>query len=243
MKKLLSLLVLTGVSFISASISFAQEAVTDAAGGSVIHQELKQRFIQGDVVWMTPILIVLVMGLALCIERILYVNLAAISSSKFLKKVEDALESGGIDAAKDVCRNTRGPVASIFYQGLERYDEGLDMVEKAIVSYGGVQVGRLEKNLSWISLFIALSPNLGFLGTVVGIIIAFDDISRAGDISPTIVADGMKVALLTTVFGLVAAMILQMFYNYIVTRIEAVTNDMEDASISIVDMLYRYSKK
>ena len=243
MKKLLSLLVLTGMSFISASISFAQEVVTDAAGGAVIHQELKHRFIEGDVVWMTPILIALVIGLALCIERILYVNLAAINSSKFLKKVEDALESGGIDTAKEVCRNTRGPVASIFYQGLERYNEGLDMVEKTIVSYGGVQVGRLEKNLSWISLFIALSPNLGFLGTVVGIIIAFDDISKAGDISPTIVADGMKVALLTTVFGLVAAMILQMFYNYIVTRVEAVTNDMEDASISIVDILYRYSKK
>ena len=236
-------MVLTGVSFISASVSFAQEVATDSAGGAVIHQELKQRFIEGDVIWMTPILVVLVMGLALCIERILYVNMAAINSNKFLKKVEDALASGGVDAAKEVCRNTRGPVASIFYQGLERYNEGLDMVEKTIVSYGGVQVGRLEKNLSWISLFIALSPNLGFLGTVVGIILAFDDIAKAGDISPTIVADGMKVALLTTVFGLVAAMILQMFYNYVVTRIEAVTNDMEDASISIVDILYRYSKK
>lgn len=249
MKKLFSSLVLSGMYFVSASVCFAQdvaaqaEQIAESTGGSPVHQELKKRFIEGGVEWMTPILAVLIVGLALAIERILFVNLSAINSGKFLKKVEDALANGGVEEAKKICRETKGPVASIFYQGLERYDDGLEIVEKSIVSYGQVQVGRLEKNLNWLSLFIALAPNLGFLGTVVGIVLAFDDISKAGDISPTIVADGMKVALVTTIFGLISAMILQVFYNYILSRIEDVVNDMENSSISMVDILYRYSKK
>ena len=242
MKKLISLLVVFGVFFLTASVSFAQEATT-SGGDQVVHQMLKQRFLEGGVTFMTPILLALIVGLALCIERILYVNLSVINAEKFLSKVEEALNQGGLEAAKDVCRNTKGPVASIFYQGLERYNEGLDVVEKSIVSYGSVHAARLEKNLSWITLFIALAPNLGFMGTVIGIIVAFDDISKAGDISPNIVADGMKVALVTTVFGLITAMILQLFYNYILTRVEVVVNDMEDASISIMDILIKYSKK
>ncbi|MDD4031633.1 MAG: MotA/TolQ/ExbB proton channel family protein [Bacteroidales bacterium] len=239
MKNLISLLVVFGVFFLMTSVCFAQE-VTTSGGDQVVHQMLKQRFIEGGVAWMTPILLVLIVGLALCIERILYVNLSAINAEKFLLKVEEALNQSGIEGAKDICRNTKGPVASIFFQGLDRYSEGLDVVEKSIVSYGSIHAARLEKNLSWITLFIAMAPNLGFLGTVIGIVYAFDDISKAGDISPTIVADGMRVALITTIFGLITAMILQVFFNYIVTRIERIVNDMEDASISIMDILIKY---
>jgi biopolymer transport protein ExbB len=166
-------------------------------------------------------------------------NLATINTTKFLTQVEDALKSGGVEAAKDVCRNTRGPIASIFYQGLDRSEEGIDMVEKSVVSYGGVQMGQLEKGLSWISLFIALAPMLGFLGTVIGMIQAFDKIVEDGQVSPTTVADGIKVALLTTVFGLIAAIFLQIFYNYIVSKIDGLVNEMEDASISLVDMMLK----
>lgn len=242
MKKLISLLVVFGVFFFAASIGFAQEAAT-SGGQTVIHQVLKQRFIEGGVGFMSAILAVLIVGLALCIERIIYVNLSVINSEKFLNEVESALNEGGIEAAKDVCRRKKGPVASIFYQGLERYNEGLDVVEKSIVSYGSVHAARLEKNLTWVGLFIAMAPNLGFMGTILGIIQAFDDIAAAGDVSPQIVASGMKVALITTVMGLLTAMILQLFYNYILSRIEAVVNDMEDASISIMDILIAYSKK
>ena len=153
--------------------------------------------------------------------------------------MEDAIKTGGVEKAKELCRDTKGPLASVFYQGLDRYDEGLDSVEKAVVSYGGVQMAKLETNLTWISLFIALSPSLGFLGTVIGMVQAFDDIERAGDISPTIVAGGMKVALLTTVFGLISAMILQVFYNYLLTKVDSIVNDMEDATISFMDILVK----
>jgi biopolymer transport protein ExbB len=202
-------------------------------------QTLKQKYIEGDPVWMTPVLICLIIGMALSIERIVYLNLATINTKKFLGEVESALNNGGVNAAKDLCRNTRGPIASIFYQGLDRADEGIDMVEKSVVSYGGVQMGLLEKGLSWISLFIALSPMLGFLGTVVGMIFAFDKIVEDGQVSPTTVAGGIKVALLTTVFGLIAAMVLQVFYNYIVAKIDGLVNEMEDASISLVDMMLK----
>lgn len=203
------------------------------------HQVLKSKFIQGGAGWMTPILIVLILGLALCIERIIYLNLASTNTTKLLNKVESELQSNGVTAAKEVCKNTRGPVASIFYQGLDRYSEGLDIVEKSIVSYGGVQMARLESNLTWITLFIALAPMLGFLGTVVGMVQAFDAIESAGDISPTVVAGGMKVALLTTVFGLIVAIILQVIYNYLVSKVESIVNVMEDASISFMDILVR----
>jgi biopolymer transport protein ExbB len=206
------------------------------------HQVLKNYFIQGGAGFMAIILICLIFGLAISIERTLYLNLSATNTKKLLNRLESALEAKGIEAAKEVCTETRGPVASIFYQGLTRYDEGLEMVEKSVVSYGGVLMGRMESGLSWISLFIATAPMLGFLGTVIGMVQAFDAIEAAGDISPTIVAGGIKVALLTTVFGLIVAIILQLFYNYLVSKIDSLVNDMEDSSISFVDILSKYKK-
>lgn len=201
------------------------------------HQVLKEKFIEGGAGFMAIVLLCLIFGLALSIERIIYLNLSTTNTTKLLNKVENAIESEGVEAAKEVCKNTRGPVAGIFYQGLDKYDEGIDMVEKSIISYGGVLTGRLEKGLSWISLFISLAPNLGFMGTVIGMIAAFDNIAVVGDISPAVVADGIKVALLTTVFGLITAVILQIFYNYCVAKIDALVNDMEDSTISLIDML------
>ena len=205
-----------------------------------LHYTLKDKFIQGGAVWMTPVLICLILGLAFVIERIFYLNLSSVNSKKLLDKVENTLKTKGVDAAKELCRDTKGPLAAVFFQGLDRYDEGLDSVEKSLTSYGAVQMAKLENNMTWISLFIALAPSLGFLGTVIGMVQAFDDIERAGDISPTIVAGGMKVALLTTVFGLITAMILQVFYNYLLTRIDAIVNDMEDATISFMDILVKH---
>jgi biopolymer transport protein ExbB len=216
---------------------------TANTGGATFTNELKVRFIEGDPFWMGTVLICLILGLALIIERIVYLNLATTNTKKLLEKVDSALKSGGLEAAKEVCRNTRGPVASIFYQGLDRAEDGVDMAEKAVVSYGGVQMGLLEKGMSWIALFIALAPMLGFMGTVVGMIQAFDAIASAGTISATVVAGGIKVALLTTVFGLVVAIILQVFYNYLLSKIDGLVNNMEDASISLIDMIYKHSKK
>jgi len=204
------------------------------------HQVLKEQFIDGGAGFMGIVLLCLILGLALAIERIIYLNLSTTNNQKLLKKVEDALANGGVDAAKEICRNTKGPVAGIFYQGLDRVNEGLDTVEKSIVSYGSVMMGRLEKGVSWISLFIALAPMLGFMGTVIGMIQAFDAIAAAGDISPTIVASGIKVALLTTVFGLIVAIILQLFYNYIISKVDSLVNDMEDSTISFIDMLAKH---
>ena len=201
------------------------------------HQVLKEKFIEGGAGFMGVVLIALILGLALCIERIIYLNLATTNTEKLLADIDESLKSGGVDSAKEVCRNTPGPVASIFYQGLERSSEGLEMVEKSIVSYGSVQMGRLERNTSWISLFIALAPMLGFMGTVIGMIGAFDAIEANNNISPALVAGGIKVALLTTVFGLIVAMILQVFYNYIISKIDSLVNTMEDASITLIDIL------
>ncbi len=213
-----------------------------AAADQTFQQIIKQKFIEGGPEFMGIVLIALILGLAICIERIIYLNMATTNNNKLLNDIESALNSGGVEAAKEVCRNTRGPVASIFYQGLDRMEEGLEMVEKSIISYGSVQMGQLEKGISWISLFIALAPMLGFMGTVIGMIGAFDAIEAAGDISPSLVAGGIKVALLTTVFGLIVAMILQIFYNYIVAKVDSIVNSMEDASISLVDLLYKYKK-
>lgn len=207
-----------------------------------MHKALKQKFIEGDAMWMAPVAFALILGLALSIERIIYLSLSSTNTKKLLENIDEAWVKGGVNAAMEVCQNTRGPVASIFYQGLSRHDEGIEVVEKSVASYGGVQLGLLEKNLTWISLFIALSPSLGFLGTVIGMIQAFDKIQQVGDISATVVAGGIKVALLTTVFGLISAMILQVFYNYILTIIESLTNDMEDASISLLDIIVKHSK-
>ena len=254
MKKLIALLSIAGImTFGLNSVVFAQDGTSnaaqttmqadDAAAPLTFHETIKEKFIEGGPEFMGIVLLTLIFGLAIAIERIIYLTLSGTNSKKLLAQIDDALKTGGIEAAKDICRDTRGPVASIFYQGLLRYDQGVDEVEKSIVSYGSVITGRLESGVSWISLFIALAPMLGFMGTVIGMIQAFDDIAAAGDISPQIVASGIKVALLTTVFGLIVAMILQIFYNYIISKIDSLVNDMEDTSISFMDMLNKYAKK
>ena len=230
----------------ASTLNAGEELIVDAISDpeatekQSFQQVLKENFIAGGWQFMGIVLLALVLGLAMCIERIIYLNLATTNNQKLLNKVESALESGGIDSAKEICKNTRGPIASIFFQGLERYNEGIEIVEKSIVSYGSVLMGRLEKGLSWISLFIAIAPMLGFMGTVIGMIGAFANIEAAGDISATIVASGIKVALLTTVFGLIVAIILQIFYNYLVAKVDSIVNDMEDSTISFIDILTRY---
>ena len=206
-------------------------------------QILKEKFIEGGAFFMSFVLLALVLGLALVIERIIYLTFAQTNTEKLLEEVEGALNNGGVEAAKEVCRNTRGPVATIFFEGLDHYDEGMDMVDKSIMSVGSVENGKLEKGVSWISLFIALAPMLGFMGTVIGMIGAFDAIEAAGDINPSLVAGGIKVALLTTVFGLITAIILQIFYNLIVAMIDGIVIKMEDASISFMDLLVEHNKK
>ncbi len=260
MKKLF-LIVAVAIFSLGTVNAFAQETTTPATEETAVVEETvvdevpasdtqlaeakpmhQVKFLEGGWEWMLPVLLCLVFGLAIAIERMLYLSLSTINSKKLIAQVEEALKKGGIEAAKEVCRNKRGPVASIFYQGLDRYNQGLDSVEKAVVSYGSVQTGRMESGLSWIGLFIALSPMLGFMGTVVGMIEAFDAIQAAGDISPTLVAGGIKVALLTTLLGLIAAVILQLFYNYIVSKIDSLVNDMEDSSITLMDILTAYKK-
>ena len=218
------------------------EAAEELAG-EPMHFALMKKFLEGGWEWMLPVLVCLVLGLAIAIERILYLTFAQINTKKFVAEVEQALNTQGVEAALELCRNTRGPIASIYYQGLLRYDQGLEAVEKAVVSYGSVQQGHLESGLSWISLFIALSPSLGFMGTVVGMIQAFDDIQAQATISPAVVAGGIKVALLTTLMGLISAVILQIFFNYILSKIEGLVVKMEDTSITLVDMLTAYSKR
>ena len=269
MKKLFAFVAVFGMLFIGASVNaFAQDepqdttaieqvaeetpatleegmesvTATESEGGE-LHKNIKINFVEGGAQFMGVILMTFILGLAIAIERIIYLNLATANTDKLLKKIEDALESGGVAEAKDVCRNTRGPVASIFYQGLDRANEGIEMAEKSIISYGGVQMGLLEKNLSWISLFIAIAPMLGFMGTVIGMIEAFDQIEQAGNVSAGLVAGGIKIALITTVTGLIVAVILQVFYNTILSKIDSLTNQMEDASISLVDILVKHNLK
>jgi biopolymer transport protein ExbB len=214
------------------------EEVADDPG---FHQIVKEQFIAGGWEFMGIVLLCLILGLAVAIERIITLNLATTNVRKLLSQVEDALSAGGVEAAKDVCRNTQGPVASIFVQGLMRMSEGIEMVEKSIIAYGSVEMGKLEKGMVWISLFISLAPMLGFMGTVIGMIGAFDAIAEAGDVSPALVAGGIKIALLTTVGGLIVAVILQLFYNYLVSKIDSLVNSMEDASISLIDILVKQS--
>ncbi|MBP3714989.1 MAG: MotA/TolQ/ExbB proton channel family protein [Phocaeicola sp.] len=250
MKKLFAILALMGVLTLgSVPVMAQEEAQTEPAATEVaveeggIHKEIKTKFIEGSAGFMSLVAIALVIGLAFCIERIIYLSLAQVNTKKLMKSIEENLEKGDLEGAKAVCRNTRGPVASICYQGLMRADQGLDVVERSVTAYGGVQAGYLEKGCSWITLFIAMSPSLGFLGTVIGMVQAFDNIQQAGDISPTVVAGGMKVALITTIFGLIAALILQVFYNYILSKIEELTSDMEDSSITLLDMITKYNLK
>ena len=226
----------------TSAVAFAQDAAAPVAEQS-FHQALKIKFIEGSADFMSLVAIALILGLAFVLERIIYLNLADTNPDKLLQGIEAALDKGDVEAAKAIARDTRGPIASIAYQGLMRINQGIDVVEKSIVSYGGVQGGLLEKNMSWITLFIAMAPSLGFLGTVVGMIMAFDKIEQVGDISPTVVAGGMKVALITTVGGLVVALILQIFYNYLLSKLEAILNKMEDASITLLDMVIKYDVK
>lgn len=265
MKRLFSIMVVAAITLIGANVTNAAPAISMAASNTVeaqvistviqddagegsaeqrgFHQELKQRFIEGGPAFMGVVLLCLILGLAIAIERIIFLNLSTTNNKKLAQEVQAALNEGGIEAAKEVCRNTRGPVASIYYQGLDRSTENIEDAEKAVVAYGGVQMGHLERNVSWISLFIALAPMLGFMGTVIGMIVAFDRIEAAGDMNPALVAGGIKVALLTTVFGLIVAMILQVFYNYIIAKIDSIVNGMEDASITLIDMLVDHKNK
>jgi biopolymer transport protein ExbB len=204
-----------------------------------MHQLLKDMFVEGSVGFMSLVAIALVLGLAFCIERIIYLSLSEINAKKLLEDIEKKVEEGDVEGAKTLCRNTRGPVASICYQGLLRINEKMDDIERSIMSYGSVQLAKLEKGCSWITLFIAIAPSLGFLGTVIGMVMAFDQIEEAGDISPTIVAAGMKVALITTIFGIVVALVLQLFYNFILSKIEHLTSQMEESAISLMDIILK----
>ena len=262
MRKLFALIAVFGMLTIGASKLMAQEEEAAAPAEQTeqpeqltasmeeediestwLHAAIKQKFIEGGAGFMAAVVLCLIFGLAIAIERVIYLNLSDTNTKKFIAGFEDALNNSGLEAAKEYCRNTRGPIASIFYQGLERYDQGMDMVEKSVVSYGSVQMGLMEKGLTWIGLFIALAPMLGFMGTVIGMIGAFDNIQAAGDMSPALVAGGIKVALITTVGGLIVAMILQIFYNYCTAKIEGIVNNMEDASVSMLDILIKYEQK
>lgn len=204
------------------------------------HQQLKSKFIEGNAGFMSLVALALVIGLAFCIERIIYLSLSEINAKKFMADLDDKLMAGDVEGAKTMCRETRGPVASICYQGLLRISESIDNIERSVVSYGTVQSANLEKGCSWITLFIAMAPSLGFLGTVIGMVMAFDQIQTAGDINPTIVASGMKVALITTIFGIIVALVLQIFYNYILSKIDHITSQMEESAISLLDSVMKY---
>ncbi len=233
----------------SAAAEAPAEEVSEAADETEVEETgfykgVKKKFIEGDAGFMALVSVALILGLAFCIERIVYLSLSKINSQKMIEDIEEALlQKNDIEAAKEIARETRGPIASIFYQGLLRMNEGADQVEKTVVAYGAVQASNLEKNCSWITLFIGMAPSLGFLGTVFGMVQAFDDIQKAGDISPTVVAGGMKVALLTTIFGIIVALVLQVFYNYILAEIEGLTSKMEDSTISLLDIVAKYNLK
>ena len=239
MKKVVNVLSVTGFMFFGAIQStFAQDAAV-AEEAQTFHQVLKQNFIDGGPEFMGIVLVALILGLAIAIERIIYLNMATTNTKKLVNEIDDCLQKGGIDAAKEVCRNTPGPVATIFHQGLDRSEGSYEEVAKAIEDYGSVEMSKLERGLSWISLFIALAPMLGFMGTVIGMISAFDDIAEANTINASIVAGGIKIALITTVSGLIVAIILQVFYNYILSKIDGIVLDMEEASMDLVDLLYK----
>ncbi len=235
MRKLIAIMLVFGIAMFSGATElFAQDAAMENPTG---YQILKKYFIDGDWRFMSFVLICLILGLAFCIERIITLNIASANTDKLLERIDENLKGGDVDGAMEVCKSTQGPTASVLYEGLKAARQGPDAVEKAIVSYGAVQMGLLEKGLVWISLFIAIAPMLGFMGTVIGMIQAFDRIAEVGDLSPAVVADGIKVALLTTVFGLIVAIILQIFYNYIISKIDSIVNKMEDASIALVDVM------
>lgn len=216
------------------------EGVENSGGG--LKNVLKNKFIEGNASFMSLVALALVLGLAFCIERIIYLSLSEINAKKFMREIEAKIEAGDIEGAKTQCRNTRGPVASICYQGLLRVDTSIEDIERSVAAYGTVQAANLEKGCSWITLFIAMAPSLGFLGTVIGMVMAFEQIQIAGDINPTIVAAGMKVALITTIFGIIVALILQLFYNYVLSKVDHLTAQMEESAITLLDALLKYKK-
>ena len=217
------------------AVAEMDDSTAVADGGA--YTQLKKKFTDGGVWFMSLVALCLIIGLAFCIERIIYLTLSEIDAKKFMVHLEEKLKTEGVEAAKDLCRNTRGPIASICYQGLLRIDSSMEEVERSVSSYASVQVGKMEKGCSWITLFIAMAPSLGFLGTVIGMVMAFDQIEIAGDIGPTIVASGMKVALITTIFGIIVALILQLFYNYVLSKIDHLTAQMEESAITLMDII------
>ena len=218
------------------------EAELEGEGGG-LHKQLKRKFIEGSAGFMSLVALALVLGLAFCIERIIYLTLSEVKTKKLMYDIDECLEKDDVDGAKELCRNTRGPVASICYQGLLHIKEPLDQIDRQLTNYGAVQINNMEKGCTWIRLFIAVAPSLGFLGTVIGMVMAFDRIQTAGDISPTIVAAGMKVALITTIFGIIVAVILQFFYNYILSKIEHLTAQMEEGAIVFMDSVATYKRR
>ncbi len=221
----------------------SEDELMDVVETKGLHKELKRKFIEGNAGFMSLVALALVLGLAFCIERIIYLTLSEINAKKFMADIDAHIERGDIEGAKNICRETRGPVASICYQGLLRISESLDDIERSIISYGTVQTANLERGCTWITLFIQIAPSLGFLGTVIGMVMSFDQIQQAGDISATIVASGMKVALITTIFGIIVAVVLQLFYNYIISKIEHLTSQMEESAISLLDAITKYKQE
>ena len=211
--------------------------------GGGLHKQLKRKFIEGSTSFMSLVALALVLGLAFCIERLIYLTLSEINAKRLMQDIDAKLEKNDVEGAKTLCRNTRGPVASICYQGLLHIKEPLEQIDRQLTNYGSVQISNMEKGCSWIRLFIAVAPSLGFLGTVIGMVMAFDRIQTAGDISPTIVAEGMKVALITTIFGIIVAIILQFFYNYILSKIERLTLHMEESAITLMDSITNYQSR
>lgn len=222
---------------IDVNIADAPMAPADSDG---FYKQMKKKFIEGNAGFMSLVALALVLGLTFCIERIIYLTLSEIDEKKLMEELDAKVASGDIEGAKALCRDTRGPVAAICYQGMARIDDSIEDIERSVVSYGTVQAANLEKGCSWITLFVAIAPSLGFLGTVIGMVMAFEQIEQAGDISPTIVAAGMKVALITTIFGIIVALILQIFYNYILSKIETLTSQMEESAITLLDMIMKY---
>ena len=215
----------------------------DMAEGGGLHKQLKRKFLEGSAGFMSMVALALVLGLAFCIERIVYLTLSEVNTKKLMAAVDSKLEANDVEGAKDICRDTRGPVASICYQALLHIKEPLEQIDRQLTNYGTVQIAKMEKGCTWIRLFIAVAPSLGFLGTVIGMVMAFDRIESAGDISPTIVAQGMKVALITTIFGIVVAIVLQFFYNYILSKIEHLTSQMEESAITLMDSVTQYKMR
>lgn len=221
----------------------AEDEPVELTADEGLHMQLKQKFIDGSPLFMSMVALALVFGLAFCIERISYLTLSEINAKKLMRDLDAKVAEGDIEGAKQLCRDTRGPVASVCYQGLMHINEQMDDIERSIYSYGSVQTAKLEKGTSWIKLFIAMAPSLGFLGTVIGMVIAFEQIQMAGDIGPTIVARGMKVALITTIFGIVVALILQLFYSYITSKIEHLTSQMEESVVTLLDIIMKYKRE